>query len=671
MDGGNLFKDEEVAMQPSLILTNDRENVARDATELQKLLIDERMRCESHKTNYQLLKEQHTKLQNELVKCEEELTDVHRSKKLLLNEQENKNNIIQKLERKLELKLQELEVTKTQIVNPNKLEAIKGEISKELEGPIKDYMITMDKEVEKYRTEYNKIRHEFTMLQANADHIKKKQVRDIEEQRMRHQAELSTLEYERDGLKKKLQEVACSTDDNDNQLLQLKKMKTHLEQRVCILQEEVDEERKLRENKNRDMSSLQQSYFQDTAKIEANLKAVEMECKSLESQCDRYKQELQASNEKIFILSQDLQQANKQSAFLREELDESLHRIKLTEGEHKMSLLKVTGKLKRENDSICAKNNDLETKLELQKNAVEELEKELEKVEKINKTKIQKEIKIEWEKNNTLSNEKSNLEQHILDLKQRLQDDKNHNNEKLEKLNEEVHNKECALNSTLKDYNILKDKFQDLETECCNVTRQMQDNEHLKHQLAEKECLINDACKHQKVVQDECDKYKQQLKVVRNEIELMRKKADDEIYQVKTSLQKNKENFVCEKQKIQNSLKELKYVLKKVNCEKEKTKINYKKLKMNCFKKIQSLCNENEILKAEQEKLQIQIKAGKHGVSMEEHNRVRSELRDMKRKMSQFQRCFSEEQENISFLSPTQYNNNFRKSFNSSSHANL
>ena len=42
-----------------------------------------------------------------------------------------------------------------------------------------------------------------------------------------------------------------------------------------------------------------------------------MECKSLESQCDRYKHELQASNEKILILSQDLQQANKQSAILR------------------------------------------------------------------------------------------------------------------------------------------------------------------------------------------------------------------------------------------------------------------------------------------------------------------------------------------------------------------
>ena len=34
----------------------------------------------------------------------------------------------------------------------------------------------------------------------------------------------------------------------------------------------------------------------------------------------------------------------------------------------------------------------------------------------------------------------------------------------------------------------------------------------------------------------------------------------------------------------------------------------------------------------------------RHGVSTEEHNRVRSELRDMKRKLSQFQRCISEEQ---------------------------
>jgi len=669
MDEESLFKDEEIIMHPSSVLTNDKRNVTRDATELQKLLIDERMRCESHKTNYQLLKEQHTKLQNELLKCQEELTDVIRAKRHVLNEQENKDNIIQKLERKLEIKHQELEVTKTQVVNPTKLEAIKGEISKELEGPIKDYMISMDKEVEKYRTEYNKIRHEFTMLQANADHIKKKQTRDLEEQKMRHQADLSTLEYERDELKKKLQIVASNTDDNGKELFQLKKSKTHLEQRVCILQEEIDEERKLQENINREMSSLQKKYYQDTAKLEANLKSVEMECKSLESQCDRYKHELQASNEKISYLSQDLQQANKQSEFLREELDENLHRIKLSDGEHKMNLVKVTGELKRENDSMCAKNKDLETKLELQKTTFEELEKELARVEEDSKTKIQEEIKIEWEKYNTLSNEKSVLDQHVSDLNQRLQDEKNHNNKKLEKLNDELHNKELELKNTMKDHNILKEKFRNIETELSKMSRQAEDNEHIKQRLVEKELLLNDVCKNQKVIQDECDKYKQQIKIVRNEVELIRKKADDEICDVKKSLQKNKEIFVCEKQKLQNSLKESKNVLKKVNCENDKTKMNYKKLKISCFKKIQNLCNENEILKAEQEKLHIQIKAGKHGVSIEEHNRVRSELRDMKRKLSQFQRCISEEQQTIDFSSPTQYNNNLRKSFNSSSHA--
>ena len=69
--------------------------------------------------------------------------------------------------------------------------------------------------------------------------------------------------------------------------------------------------------------------------------------------------------------------------------------------------------------------------------------------------------------------------------------------------------------------------------------------------------------------------------------------------------------------------------------------------------------------------LKLNTFLSRHGVSTEEHNRVRSELRDMKRKLSQFQRCISEEQQTIGFSSPSQYNNNLRKSFNSSSHANL
>ena len=50
-----------------LRLTSDGASLAQalpkltQETELQKMLADERMRCETHKTNYQTLKAEHTK----------------------------------------------------------------------------------------------------------------------------------------------------------------------------------------------------------------------------------------------------------------------------------------------------------------------------------------------------------------------------------------------------------------------------------------------------------------------------------------------------------------------------------------------------------------------------------------------------------------------------------
>ena len=40
-------------------------------------------------------------------------------------------------------------------------------------------------EVEKYRTEYNKLRYEFTFLKAEYDHSKADHVRNLEELRLR------------------------------------------------------------------------------------------------------------------------------------------------------------------------------------------------------------------------------------------------------------------------------------------------------------------------------------------------------------------------------------------------------------------------------------------------------------------------------------------------------
>lgn len=45
-------------------------------TELQKMLIDERMRCENHKTNYQTLKAEHTRSDDACYFCNKKITEI-------------------------------------------------------------------------------------------------------------------------------------------------------------------------------------------------------------------------------------------------------------------------------------------------------------------------------------------------------------------------------------------------------------------------------------------------------------------------------------------------------------------------------------------------------------------------------------------------------------------
>ncbi len=46
------------------VLLSDSTELTSSDMELQKMLIDERMRCENHKTNYQTLKVEHTRWVN-------------------------------------------------------------------------------------------------------------------------------------------------------------------------------------------------------------------------------------------------------------------------------------------------------------------------------------------------------------------------------------------------------------------------------------------------------------------------------------------------------------------------------------------------------------------------------------------------------------------------------
>ncbi|XP_073756608.1 centrosomal protein of 83 kDa isoform X4 [Callorhinus ursinus] len=161
-------------------------------SEFQKMLIDERLRCAHHKTNYQTLKAEHTRLQDEYIKSQHEL-------KRLLNEkqthQEKFQLLLEELRGELVEKTKDLEEMKLQVLTPQKLELLQAQIQQELETPMRERFRNLDEEVEKYRTEYNKLRYEHTFLKSEFEHQKEEFARTLEEEKIKYESEVKELKH--------------------------------------------------------------------------------------------------------------------------------------------------------------------------------------------------------------------------------------------------------------------------------------------------------------------------------------------------------------------------------------------------------------------------------------------------------------------------------------------
>lgn len=55
------------------------------------------------------------------------------------------------------------------------------------------YFLLMHQEAEKYRSEYNKLRYDFTFLKSEFDHQREEHERILEEQRIRYTADVRLL----------------------------------------------------------------------------------------------------------------------------------------------------------------------------------------------------------------------------------------------------------------------------------------------------------------------------------------------------------------------------------------------------------------------------------------------------------------------------------------------
>ncbi|XP_040413283.1 centrosomal protein of 83 kDa isoform X5 [Cygnus olor] len=425
-----------------------------NSQELQKLLIDEKMRCEHHKANYQTIKAEHIRLQEEYTKSQDEL------KRLLVEKQtvhEKFQFILAEYREELLGKTQELERLKMQVLTPQKLELLKAQIQQELESPMTERYRKLENEVEKYRTEFNKLRYEHTFLKSEFEHQKEEHARILEEKKIKYEAEsgkstrrpawlnkellaklkqkmgdldtqnmekaeIARLEKDKEELHDQLLSVDPTRDSKRVEVLS--REKAQLYQKLKGLEAEVAELRAERDNCGAQAESVQRIQVRQLAEMQTLTRSLEAEKKSAEQQIDRVEKELQMSHEQNILLTSKLHKSEREVNSLTAKVEELKHSHKLEVTNVKLEAARTKSEAERERNKIQSEMDGLLSDKEILKAAVERhkvllVEKDRELIRKVQAAK--EEV---FEKIAALQDEKLELENRLADLeKMKLEQD--------------------------------------------------------------------------------------------------------------------------------------------------------------------------------------------------------------------------------------------------------
>lgn len=378
---------------------------------LQNMLIEERVRCEQHKTNYQTLKTEHNRLQDEYTKSQNEL-------KRLLNEkqtnQEKFQLLFEELRGELLAKTKDLEEIKLQVLTPQNLELFRAQIRQELETPMRERFRSLDEEVEKYRAEYNKLRYENTFLKSEFEHQKGEFARTLEEEKIKYESEIARLEKDKEELRNQLLSLDPTRDSKRVQ--QLTREKVHLVQKLKEFEAEVAELRAEKENSDARVENVQRIQVQQLAEMQATIRSLEAEKQSVKLHAERLEKELQSSNEQNTVLISKLHKAEREINALSSKVKELKHSNKLEITDIKLEAARAKSDLERERNKIQSELDGLQSDNEILKSAVEQhkvllAEKDRELIRKVQAAKEEG-----YQKLVVLQDEKLELENRLADL---------------------------------------------------------------------------------------------------------------------------------------------------------------------------------------------------------------------------------------------------------------
>ncbi|XP_004418017.1 PREDICTED: centrosomal protein of 83 kDa [Ceratotherium simum simum] len=601
-------------------------------SEFQKMLIDERLRCEHHKTNYQTLKAEHTRLQDEYIKSQNEL-------KHLLNEkqthQEKFQLLLEELRGELVEKTKDLEEMKLQVLTPQKLELLRAQIQQELETPMRERFRNLDEEVEKYRAEYNKLRYEHTFLKSEFEHQKEEFARILEEEKIKYESEIARLEKDKEELHNQLLSVDPTRDSK--RMEQLVREKVHLCQKLKGLEAEVAELRAEKENSGAQVESVQRIQVRQLAEMQATVRSLEAEKQSVKLQAERLEKELQSSNEQNTILISKLHKAEREINTLTSKVKELKHSNKLEITDIKLEAARAKSELERERNKIQSELDGLQSDNEILKSAVEHhkmllVEKDRELIRKVQAAKEEG-----YQKLVVLQDEKLELENRLADLeKMKVEHDVWRQSEK-DQCEEKLRASQMAEESARRELQSIRLKLQQQIVDIENAEKEKNENSDLKQQISSLQIQVTSLAQSENELLNSNQVLKEMVERLKQECRNLRNQAEKAQLEVEKTLEEKQIQWLEEKHKLHERITDRE---EKYNQAKEKLQraaIAQKKRKSLHENKLKRLQEKVEILEAKREELETENQVlNRQNVPFEEYTRLQKRLKDIQRRHNEF-----------------------------------
>ncbi|XP_059881359.1 centrosomal protein of 83 kDa isoform X1 [Delphinus delphis] len=617
---------------PTIFPPGGDSGLTSSQSEFQKMLIDERLRCEHHKTNYQTLKAEHTRLQDEYIKSQNEL-------KRLLNEkqthQEKFQLLLEELRGELVEKTKDLEEMKLQVLSPQKLELLRAEIQQELETPMRECFRHLDEEVEKYRAEYNKLRYEHTFLKSEFEHQKEECARILEEEKIKYESEIARLEKDKEELHNQLLSVDPTRDSK--RVEQLVREKVHLCQKLKGLEAEVAELRAEKENSGAQVENVQRIQVRQLAEMQATVRSLEAEKQSAKLQAERLEKELQSSNEQNTTLISKLHKAEREINTLTSKVKELKHSNKLEITDIKLEAARAKSELERERNKIQSELDGLQSDNEILTSAVEHhkvllVEKNRELIRKVQAAKEEG-----YQKLVVLQNEKLELESRLADLeKMKVEHDVRRQSEK-DQCEERLRASQMAEESARRELQSIRLKLQQQIVNIENAEKEKNENSDLKQQISSLQIQVTSLAQSENELLNSNQTLKEMVERLKQECRNLRSQAEKAQLEVEKALEEKQVQWLEEKHRLHERITDRE---EKYNQAKEKLQraaIAQKKRKSLHENKLKRMQEKVEVLEAKREELETENQVlNRQNVPFEEHTRLQKRLKDIQRRHNEF-----------------------------------